>query len=114
MKFIKDYQTEVLNEMTTNQTLTFNGDFYFVADGIDEDEVREALISRYAAKMNEYLYEPYGKARTAGLDAGEVISRVVHQFADQIEKDCETLCIEKPKRGIMIKKLYEGLDERYV
>ena len=111
---MNDYQGEVLNEMVESQTLVFNDGKYFVEEGVSDSEVQEALISRYSSKMNEYLIEPYGQAEIHHMNNDEVIEHAIGQFADQIEKDCGFLFVEKPKRGIMIKKLYEALDVRFV
>ena len=114
MKSMNDYQNEVLNEMVDAQTLVFNDGKYFVEEGVSDSEVQEALIGRYSSKMNEYLIEPYGQAMIHQKSSDDVIEQAIDQFANQIEKDCEMLCVNVPLRGCLFKHFYKALEDRFV
>lgn len=113
MKLIKDYQEEVLKGMLQNETLRILDGSYYVEDGISDKKVQDALIHRYGEKLNDYLYEPYGRARILEGDVTGVIEDAVASFAEQILKDCEMLFVASPSKDEVVVRLRDSLDSRY-
>ena len=110
---MKDYQKAVLEEMVQSQTLTRYNEQYQANEGISDEEIQTALITRYATKLNEALNEPYGRAVINGHDSHAIIKDYVDAFADLILEDCAKLWITRPDRDKIITNLREALDKRY-
>lgn len=114
MKLIKDYREEVLEKMVQNETLGKVGcNGYFVRENALNEDICHALTLRYGEKLNDYLYEPYGRARKSGREVNQVIDDAVDSFAEQILRDCEMLLVASPPKDDVIVRLRDSLDSRY-
>lgn len=112
MKTLEDYKREVLGGMAQNQTiLCIDNDFY-TNPKIPVSEVQEALICRYAEKLNDYLFEPFGRDMICEKDPQNTIQSGIETFVEQIESTCTYLMIDAPKTDIA-QQLKSYLDERY-
>lgn len=113
MKSLADYKKEVEDEMVQNQTISFHDGHYNVPEDISYEEVKEALIRRYAEKLNDYVREPFGRAKLSGRNPRPAIERAIKNFADAISSECEMLYLTPPDTQTVFAQLVDKLEDHY-